>query len=191
MSAPSATVFIAETEPVQIVWIGGPDPTTGMWAGLAIGLALLAAAPALALVRARRAGAPPPPRSTRIYRTAFTGAAAMTAMSAPHEILLSSSDPPAIVALFATFVGLALAAMVLLGLADHLFGLFHPHRSRRWLMIAPPLFIAYVAAILAAFALLPELSLPQLMLGLSLAAAAMIWWSDLPAPHGNAAPARE
>lgn len=190
MSAPAETMLIAETEPVRVVWVGLPDPNAGLWAGLAIGLILLAAAAALTLVRARRAGAPAPQRSTRIYRTAFTFAGALTAMSAPREIMLSTSDPPAIAALFATFAVLALAAMVLLGLADHLIGLLHPHRSRRWLLIAPPLFIAYAGAILTVFAPAPELSLPQAMLALSLAAAAMIWWSDLPALDGYAAPGR-
>ena len=186
MSAPAETILIAETEPVQVVWIGLPDPNAGLWAGLAIGLILLAAVAALTLVRARRAGTQAPQRSTRIYRTAFAFAGALTAMSAPRQIMLSTSDPPAIAALFATFVGLALAAMVLLGLADHLFGLLRPHRSLRWLLLAPPLFIFYAGTILTVFAPAPELSLPQAMLALSLAAAAMIWWSDLPAPDGDA-----
>lgn len=191
MSAPPEAVSTANGTAVQVVWVALPDPTIGMWAGVAIGFAMLAAAAALALRRAKRAGESPPQRSTRIYRTAFTGAGAMTAMWAPHEILLSSGDPPLAAALFVNFAGLALAAMVLLGLADYLFGIFHPRRSRRWLMIAPPLFIFYAAAILAIFSPPPEMSLPQLMVALSLAAAAIIWWSHLPAPEGDATPVPE
>jgi hypothetical protein len=170
----------------------GPTPgsSADMWLGFSIGLVVILAAAAWARRRALQTEIRPVRRRTRIIRTAIACALGLTAILAPREYMQGyfvgywTPLTDFLFALAVTAILYAIAALVLLGALDLFLDLFSPIRSRRWLVIAPPLFLAYVAASAALFAWKGSLPLDpnprQLLLAAAGLATGLVWWADLP-----------
>lgn len=178
---PAAFVASDPGRPVVIL-MAGPPSDDHPWIGLAVGAIVLIAAAALAWRRAHGT-APTPSRSTRIVRAALTCGAAMAAMRAPDEIALGGGP---LESAFATFVPVAMLALILLGIADLLLDAFRPHRTRTWLLLAPPLLVVFFVGTLAATGWMDMVSAEadpgEAMLVIAVLAAALTWWSHLPEP---------
>lgn len=177
---------------VELYVATGPTPESGadMWIGFAIGLLVLLAAGAWARRRALLAELQPLRRRTRIIRASVACSLGLTLILAPRTYMQGSVVgywtplTDFLFALAGTAILYGVAALVLLGALDLFLDLFSPIRSRRWLVIAPPLFLAYVAASAALFAWKGSIPLDpnprQLLLVAAGLATGFIWWADLP-----------
>jgi predicted permease len=176
---------------IYIVIPAEPARAPAPWLDPAVGAAALAVAAFLAWRRVRRRDLPPPRRAERIATTVATFAATGLVMLAPGvlgdagRLALRLPFEP-VVALGIGFAALALLGLLLFVTADFLLDALRPHRTRLWLVLAPPLMAAFVVGLFVAtgwFDAAQEdgrFSLP--MLGTAAAAAGLTWWSRLPKP---------
>jgi hypothetical protein len=181
-----------ESYTVEVQLTAGPAPESSadMWIGFAIGLLVLLAAAAWARRRAPRAELEPVRRRTRIIRASIACSLGLTLILAPRTYLQGSVFEywtpltDFLFALAANAILYSIAALVLIAALDLFLDLFGPIRSRRWLMIALPLFLFYVAAGAALFAWKGSIPLDpnprQLLLVAAGLATGLVWWADLP-----------
>jgi hypothetical protein len=181
-----------ESYTVELQVATGPtlESSADMWIGFAIGLLVLLAAAAWARRREPRAELEPVPRRTRIIRASIACSLGLTLILAPRAYMQGSVVgywtplTDFLFTLAGTAILYSIAALVLLGALDLFLDLFSPIRSRRWLMLAPPLFLAYVAAGAALIAWKGSIPLDpnprQLLLVAAGLATGLVWWADLP-----------
>ena len=182
-SDPAVTVTVEHVPPER-----EPDALLGLGATL---LALVCAG-SLAARRKRRPAEPAPSRLIRIAAAASLFAGSLTLWLVADELARSGAGEQ-----MPLTAGLAAAAFLVVGtvlfsIADFWLALLRPRRSRRWLAAAILLFMLLVGLCLAIalWATDPTASLVQANLAVTIAmaaAAAIAWWSCLPAPRADVA----
>jgi len=175
---------------VVIVDRSGPAPAP--WIGWAIGASLLIGVAVTVRRRAAKQDSETPHRVVRILVSALAGSSVVTLMLAPQQFRELSDIPfavPFALALFSRLLALTAFGFALVAVPDLVLDYFHPRRTRIWLMIAPPLFIALTLGFIVAsgvddsFHIFSEAGYPVLVPAGG--AAGLIWWSWLPAPHSR------
>ena len=181
----------APGDEIRLVAVQGPQPEPSMWPALAVAFVLLVMAALFAHHRSTALANRSSSRRARILWSSLACGVGVTLVLAADEIAaLLLAAPQALAALgFGIAAGTVLAAL-LFGSADLMLDAFRPRRSLAWLCIGPLLLTLYGVGFLAASEWLdgfdagPAGPAP---LGAVLAAA-LVWWSLLPAAGRESGP---
>jgi hypothetical protein len=179
-------------EQYHLVVLTGPQPEPSVWPALAVAAVLLVAAAFFTWRRATMPDRRPARRLARIIWSSLACAGGVTLVMAPAEIvsnLVVQTVPDVIADLGIGFLGWAILAFLLFGSADLMLDAFRPRRTLAWLLTGPSLLTLYGVGFLAASEWLdgfdPGPAGPTPLA--AVLAAALVWWSLLPAAAGREA----